>query len=70
MPCKALVHSQRSTKLPLIARDTGQAIFEYPESIPPKAATNLNGVSGCWPAPPYLASVWRSSHSQIVRRPY
>eukprot|EP00965_Chrysotila_dentata_P000975 31511-Pleurochrysis_carterae.AAC.1 len=47
MPCRAILHDQKSAILLLNTYDTGQAVFKCPEPVPARAATSHNVSCEC-----------------------
>eukprot|EP00965_Chrysotila_dentata_P253205 6211125-Pleurochrysis_carterae.AAC.1 len=46
MHWEAILHAKKSAEVPVIARNTGQARFKCPESVPARAATRYQSSMG------------------------
>eukprot|EP00965_Chrysotila_dentata_P010037 327310-Pleurochrysis_carterae.AAC.6 len=40
MPCRAIMHAQRSAEVTVTARNTGHSTFNCPKTVPARAATS------------------------------
>eukprot|EP00965_Chrysotila_dentata_P252105 6210489-Pleurochrysis_carterae.AAC.2 len=49
MHCEVSLHAYKSAEVPVSGRDTGRTIFEFPESVPARAAASHSPRTRRWP---------------------